>query len=184
MSARIVEERKRKLDGRVLRYRCAALHLSKERAVLLYRMEHAADVGEVHVPAGAVSFGVYWTARPYNVYHFVDAAGETLGYYCNAATETRISREAVDWLDLEVDFLITPDGRARMLDLELVPPDLAAERRAALGSAISALGRVQQVVADVEACTGPYRRLMPLRPEAAPCAGPVAAPTRRTGDGP
>lgn len=154
---RIVEERKRKLDGRVLRYRCVALQMSPERAVLLYRTVRPADVGGVHVPAGSVSYGVYWADRPYNVYHFVGAAGTTLAYYCNAATDTRIAADVVDWVDLEADVVITPDGRARVLDMELVPADLAPERRTALDRALSALGRVPEVVAEVETCTAPFR---------------------------
>lgn len=148
-----VEERKRKLDGRIFRYCCQALEVQPMRAVLLYRMERALDLGGLCIPADAVSYGIYWTGRPYNVYKWVNRHGETLAYYCNAATETRIGDDAVDWLDLEADVLITPDGHVRVLDLDEVPTDLSGEHRRALEAALVALKDAPLVVAEVEACT-------------------------------
>lgn len=149
---RTIEERKRKLDGRVLRYACEALEISPERAVVLYRMTAALDLAGVAIPADAVSYGLYWAERPFNVYRWGDPRGAVLAYYCNVAAETRISPEAVEWLDLEVDVLITPDGRVRVLDEEDVPADLAPRYRAALEQALGRLRAPGAVVAEVEAC--------------------------------
>lgn len=151
-----VEERKRKLDGRVLCYPCEGLERATGRAVLRYRMPRAVDLagGAVRVPADAVSYGVYWTDRPYNVYRWVDAAGRTLAWYCNAACETVISPDAVEWLDLEVDVLVTPDMRVRVLDAEELPADLSPPRREALNAAVAHLTRhAPQVVREVDAIT-------------------------------
>jgi len=154
---RFAEERKRKLDGRVLRYRCRALEVTPGRAVLLYRLEQAVDLPGLHIPANAVSYGVYWPDRPYNVYHWVDAGGLTLGYYCNVATDTQITDHAVDWLDLEADVLITPGGGVQVLDLDEVPADLTPEHRAVLETALAALREPAAVVGLVESLTSALR---------------------------
>lgn len=157
MGVRVVEERKRKLDGRVLRYRCEALRLTPGQAVLLYRTPAAVVLAGVLVPAGSLSFGVYWTDRPYNVYHFTDPAGETILYYCNAAAETAIAEDVLEWLDLEADVVIRRDGSWEVLDLDQVPPNLTPAHRAALDAALAELARVPLVVAAADAASGPFR---------------------------
>ena len=161
----LMEERKRKLDGRVLRYPCLGLERSERHAVLRYELEHAVDLAGLEIPPGSVSYGVYWTDRPYNVYHWTDAAGTTLAYYCNAASETVIGPDFVDWLDLELDALITPDGRVRLLDEDEVPARLSLAYRRSIDEACTAFGAAGALMAGAEASTRPYRRgATPLRP--------------------
>jgi predicted RNA-binding protein associated with RNAse of E/G family len=148
-----VTETKRKLDGRRLAFRCRALELGARRAALLYRHPEAVVLGGLRLPAGTRCFGLFWTDRPYNVYHFVGAGDETLACYCNAAAETRIGPMGVEWLDLEADVLIAPDGAAQVLDLEEVPRDLRPDLRAALGEALRLLGDAGAVLAEARAVT-------------------------------
>ncbi len=165
IGARLVEERKRKLDGRVLRYPCLGLECSQRRAVLRYDLEHAVDLAGVEIPPGSVSYGVYWVDRPYNVYHWTDAAGTTLAYYCNAASETSIGADFVDWLDLELDALILPDGRMRLLDEDEVPTHLSLVHRRSLEDARAVFHAAGSLIAAVDGCTRPYREgMVPLRP--------------------
>ena len=156
----LVEERKHKLDGRTLIYPCVGLELGPGRAVLCYRIDRDTEVadGALHLPAGTCTYAVFWTDRPYNVYHWCDARGETIAYYCNAATETEVAPEAVEWLDLEADVLITPDRCPRVLDLEEVPAHLAPAHHAALGLALSRLARDGVAIAhEADALTAPHR---------------------------
>jgi predicted RNA-binding protein associated with RNAse of E/G family len=152
-----VREVKRKLDGRVARFDCEALEVGAERAIVRYRPERDVVLGGLRLPAGTVSYGIFWRDRPYNVYLWVGPDGATLAAYCNVAAETRISAEAVDWLDLEADVLITPDGRAQVLDLEEVPGELAPPHRAALDAALARLRAGAAVLAEAERCVDPYR---------------------------
>jgi predicted RNA-binding protein associated with RNAse of E/G family len=152
-----VEERKRKLDGRVLRYPCVGLEVAPERAVLGHVLTRTVELHGILLPAGTCTYGVFWSARPYNVYQWVDPGGVTLALYCNAATDTRIGPEAVEWLDLEVDVLLTPDGRVRVVDEHEVPTDLAPEHRRALRAALGLLRAAEAVAAEVEAITRRYR---------------------------
>ncbi len=146
-------ELKRKLDGRTMRYACEPVEMGPAFAMLLYRHPVALSLAGVAIPAGSRSYGLYWTDRPYNVYHWVAAEGETLACYCNAATETRIAPASVEWLDLEADVLITPDGRGRVLDLEEVPDELSPPHRAALAGALRALADGPAVLAEARTLT-------------------------------
>lgn len=147
---RWVTERKRKLDGRVQEFPCQALVWTPVAAVLLYRPGREVVLGDLRLPADALTFGLYWAERPFNIYHWLDAAGRTLACYCNVASETRIGPEVLEWLDLELDVLVTSDGVVRFLDADEVPADLPApyrrqlqlaRRRLADGPAVLALAR-------------------------------------------
>ena len=148
-----VIERKRKLDGRVLTFRCQLLRWTPGAAVLLYRPERPVELAGLRLPAEVLSYGLYWADRPYNIYHWVHPDGRSLACYCNAATETRISPAAVDWLDLELDVLVTPDGRVRVLDEEEVPAVLSQAHQQQLAAARLALADGGAVLALARATT-------------------------------
>ena len=157
----IVEERKRKLDGRVLRFACRAVNSSQTRAILLYLPRRAVTLcdGAVQLPADAITFGLYWIDRPYNLYQWVDRTGAVLAVYANVATETVIDAWGVQWLDLELDLLITPDLRVRICDADEVPRDLAPSYRTVLAQALAQLtAGAPDIVAEAETATQRYRR--------------------------
>ncbi|MGN6810210.1 MAG: DUF402 domain-containing protein [Thermomicrobiales bacterium] len=97
---------------------------------MLYRLSRAGQVGDLLLPAGTISLGYFWTARPYNIYHWLTPTGQTLGLYANLGDRTRITPEAITWRDLVVDVLLTPDGRCQVLDEDELPPDLNSALRA------------------------------------------------------
>ncbi len=146
-----VLEVKRRLDGTVRTYSCEAVEVADEHAVLLYRLPGPGRVADLALPAGTLTVAYYWTDRPYNVYHWIAPtepgctasrtppndprgaanvanapSGETLGYYFNLSGPVRIGRDRLEWEDLEVDVLVTPDGRVRVLDEDAVPRAAAA----------------------------------------------------------
>ena len=118
-------EIKRRLDGRVDRFECSPVQLAQDEVVLLHKRSEEGRVDDLVLPAGSLTFGYFWTQRPYNVYHFVTETGRTLGVYFNVCDQTEISPETVSWRDLVIDLLVTPDGRCRVLDAEELPPDLS-----------------------------------------------------------
>ncbi|MGN6564507.1 MAG: DUF402 domain-containing protein [Thermomicrobiales bacterium] len=97
---------------------------------MLYRLSRTGQVGALLLPAGTISLGYFWTARPYNIYHWLTPTGQTLGLYANLGDRTRITPEAITWRDLVVDVLLTPDGRCQVLDEDELPPDLNSALRA------------------------------------------------------
>jgi hypothetical protein len=173
-AGRPVEERKRKLDGRVLRYPCLGLEVAPARAVLLYRVAEGLDLHGLRIPAGSASLGVFWPDRPYNVYRWLAPDGQPLGLYCNAATGTRIAADAVQWLDLEVDVVIAPDGRHRVVDLDQVPAGLGRAHRRALHDALRRLRDPCAVAREVEEITARFAGI-------ASGAGPCGAGGRAVG---
>jgi len=119
-------EVKRRLDGTVRTYPCEAVEIADDHAVLLYRLPGPGRVADLALPAGTLTVAYYWADRPYNVYHWIAPSGETLGYYFNLSGPVRIGRDRLEWEDLEVDVLVTPDGRVQVLDEDAVPEDAAA----------------------------------------------------------
>jgi hypothetical protein len=121
-----VLEVKRRLDGRVHTYSCEAAEVAADRSVLLYRLPGPGRVADLPLPAGTLTVAYYLADRPYNVYHWIAPSGETLGYYFNLSGPVRIGRDRLEWEDLEVDVLVTPDGRVQVLDEDAIPHDAAA----------------------------------------------------------
>jgi len=122
-------EIKRTLDGREKRFACRLLALAADRrhAAVLWIAPEPMHVHGVDLPAGTVSVGHFWTDRSYNVYHWLDPAGQTLGYYFNICDETRITAEVIEWRDLTVDVLAIPGGRLDVLDEHELPPELPTD---------------------------------------------------------
>ncbi len=134
-------ERKTRLDGSVAEFVCEVIALEVGRhAILRYVIDREWPIGgvDLRVPVGAVTIAHYWTDRPYNVYHWLEA-GRTLAYYCNVATETTIADDAVGYTDLAVDVLVRPSGEAVVLDEDEVPPDLAPAWRRIIARALDTL---------------------------------------------
>ncbi len=162
-----VLEVKRKLDGSVHTFPCRAAELSEDRAVLLYSLPHPGRVADLGLPEGTLTIAYYWRDRPYNVYHWIAPGGETLGYYFNLSGPVTIARDRVEWEDLEVDVLVTPDQRVRVLDEDRVPA-AASGRLQEIGRACGrVLAEWGRVIGEVQAASDRIR------------AGPAAAPAIR-----
>jgi predicted RNA-binding protein associated with RNAse of E/G family len=155
-----VLEIKRTLAGVEKRFDCKLLGKSGTHAVVLWIAPAAMQVHGVELPAGTVSFGHFWTDRNYNVYHWLDPSGRTLGYYFNIADETRIEPGEISWRDLALDVLVTPGGRFEVLDEHELPPDLDPVLRARVEAGTRAIvGDRARVLAEVEAAS---RAVAPL----------------------
>ncbi len=146
-----VLEVKRTLDGMAHTFPCRAAEITPSRAVLLYTLPHPSHVADLTLPAGTVTVSYYWIDRPYNVYHWLTPEGETLAYYFNLSGSIRITDDRVDWEDLAVDVLVTPDRRVRVLDEDQIPPG-AAQRSLEIARARDrVLGEWEQVVREIHA---------------------------------
>ncbi len=145
-----VLEVKRRLDGSVRTYPCEAVEIAADRAVLLYRLPGQGRVADLVLPAGTLTVAYYWLDRPYNVYHWMAPPGETLAYYFNLSGPVRIGPDGLEWEDLEVDVLVTPDGRVQILDEDAVPAAAAARLPEIARARERVLADWPAVVADVE----------------------------------
>jgi hypothetical protein len=119
-------EVKRRLDGSVRMYPCEVAEIDGAHAVLLYRITASGRIADVPLAPGTLTVAYYWADRPYNVYHWIAPSGDTLAYYFNISGPVRISPDRLEWEDLEVDVLVTPDRRVQILDEDEVPSAAAA----------------------------------------------------------
>jgi predicted RNA-binding protein associated with RNAse of E/G family len=157
-----VLEIKRTLGGEVLTFPCRAAEVTPKRAVLLYTASSGRRVADVELPAGTITVAYYWADRPYNVYHWVAPAGDTLAWYFNVSGPVRIADGRVEWQDLEVDVLVTTDLRLQVLDEDRLPANLPAAQRAAISDARGrVLREFRAVTREVEAAS---RGFLPPRP--------------------
>lgn len=67
---------------------------------------------------GTVSYEYYWLNRWYNVFRFHESDGRFRNFYCNINMPPRIEGNVLNYVDLDIDILIWPDGRANYLDLD------------------------------------------------------------------
>ncbi len=127
---RSITEIKTTLFGERKEFNCELLHATATEAVVIYRMPAAYQLEDILLPRGTLSVGYFWQDKPYNAYHWVDERQDTLALYFNVCDRTRIGVDAIEWRDLVVDVLITPDQRCRVLDEDDLPVDLDPDLRA------------------------------------------------------
>jgi predicted RNA-binding protein associated with RNAse of E/G family len=156
-----IVEIKHTLAGEEKRFDCLRLAGDADHAVVLWIARAPMHVHGVDLPAGTVSFGHFWTDRPYNVYHWVDPDRRTtIGFYFNLADQTRISAGELVWRDLIVDVLATPAGRLEVLDEEELPWPIDSEVAVQIAEGkMAILGAPAKVMAEIEAAS---RSLFPL----------------------
>lgn len=139
---RRILEIKRTWDGREKRFECTVLWRSGAHLVVRFVSEIELRVHDVVLPMGTVTFGHFWTDRPYNVYHWLDArTGATIGYYFNISEDTRVEGDTLSWRDLIVDILVSPGDVAAVLDEDEVPADAPERLRARIRQACATILR-------------------------------------------
>jgi uncharacterized protein len=155
-----IVEVKRTLAGVEKRFECRLLSSDARHAVVLWIAPKPMHVHGVDLPAGTVSFGHFWTDRPYNAYHWLDRTGETIGFYFNISEDTRLGPGVLEWRDLVIDVLALPGGRLEVLDEDELPVELDPALRARIDAGRAAiLNDPAAVMAEIEAAS---RALYPV----------------------
>jgi protein associated with RNAse G/E len=108
----------RKFDGSIRRTWKAKLlcydpPLIKLRGEFDSDVEHA-DLGTLK--RGTISYEFYWLDRWHNIFCFFEPSGEFRNYYLNVSMPPTFSEGVVDYIDLDVDVVVWPDGRVVVLD--------------------------------------------------------------------
>ncbi len=78
-------------------------------------VEHT-DLGVI--PRGTVSHEYYWLDRWYNIFRFLTPDGNLRNYYCNVNMPPRFENGILDYVDLDIDVLVWPDGSHNVLDMD------------------------------------------------------------------
>jgi hypothetical protein len=128
-------EIKESLAGARKQFRCRLLERTAGSAVVLFVSRVVYTVADLALPPGTITFGHFWTDRPYNVYHWLTPGGATLAHYFNLADGTALDGETLRWRDLTVDLLVRPDRAVEILDEDELPPGLDPTTRALVEAA-------------------------------------------------
>jgi predicted RNA-binding protein associated with RNAse of E/G family len=148
-----ITERKTRLDGTVVEYRCEALVVEPgQRAVVRYVIDRdrTLEGTDLVLRAGTVTIGHFWSDRPYNVYHWLEG-NRTIAFYVSVATDTSIDRDAIAYTDLVVDVLLRPSGAMEVLDEEELPPDLDPRHRLVIAKALeTCVTEARRLIAEIE----------------------------------
>lgn len=67
---------------------------------------------------GTVSYEYYWLDRWYNIFRFHEPEGALRNFYCNINTPPTYEDEVLNYVDLDIDLLVSEDFRIQILDLE------------------------------------------------------------------
>lgn len=125
--------------------------------MLDYRLTRSREVAGVRLEAGMRTIAYFWTTRAYNVYHWIQEHGGTVGFYFNAARNTELYPDRVEWTDLGLDLLVLPGRRTVWIDEEEVAA-LPSPDREAVDAIRRHLEEVHlEVVAWVERQSAAYR---------------------------
>ena len=74
------------------------------------------DLG--HIKKGTISYEYYWLDRWYNIFRFCEPDGTLRNYYCNINMPPVFENGVLDYVDLDIDIVIWPDGTVVTLDEE------------------------------------------------------------------
>ena len=68
------------------------------------------------IEGGTISYEYYWLDRWYNVFRFQTPSGQLRNYYCNINLPPKFEDGRLDYVDLDIDLLLWPDGTRKVLD--------------------------------------------------------------------
>jgi len=108
----------RKYDGRIRRTWAGGLVSANEDLItLLARFSETHfhnDLGTIH--AGTISLEYFWLDRWYNVFQFREPDGTPKAIYANIAMPATYDGSVIDYVDLDIDVILWPNGRVDVLD--------------------------------------------------------------------
>jgi uncharacterized protein len=110
----------RKFDGKIHRS-WKADFIEKRENLLLFVGEFEAEVRHSKlgvIRPGTISYEYYWLDRWYNVFKFHEPEGELRNFYCNLNMPPIFEKNVLDYIDLEIDVLVSKNFDIEILDRE------------------------------------------------------------------
>ena len=104
------------------------------------------DLGEIR--RGTISYEYYWLDRWYNFFCFHEPDGTFRNYYCNINMPPRFEHGVLDYVDLDIDVVMWPDGRVEILDEDEFDKNakLYAYPNVVLKNAVEALATILELI--------------------------------------
>src|SRR4051812_5839930 len=110
----------RKFDGTISRsWKCR--FIEQQETLLTFVGEFDIDVEHAElgfIRRGTISYEYYWLDRWYNVFRFHEPNQQLRYYYCNINMPLRFEGGTLDYVDLDIDVLVSADLSYRILDLD------------------------------------------------------------------
>ncbi len=112
----------------------------------LWTLPKTVDLGPFTIAPGDILVEYYFASQPFNIFAIYAPEEELKGWYCNVLEHTLIAPDTIDWADLALDLVVTPDGQQTVLDEdEFEALDPSPEQRARASLALNTLNEwVQQ----------------------------------------
>ncbi|MEO5859821.1 MAG: DUF402 domain-containing protein [Pyrinomonadaceae bacterium] len=118
--SRIYTVNSRKFDGTIHRsWKCEFVSGDDEKIELVGSFEHQVkhqDLGVIE--AGTVSHERFYFNRWFNHFTFEYPAGTLRNHYINICMPPQIGDDFIDYVDLDIDVIVWPDGRRQIVDEE------------------------------------------------------------------
>ena len=118
MSETPVTINSRKFDGSIGKsWTCELLEQDGPLFVFVGKFDR--EVTHEHlgvIRRGTVSYEYYWLDRWYNVFRFHEPDGEFRNFYCNINMPPTFDGRTLDYVDLDLDVLVTKDQTYTILD--------------------------------------------------------------------
>lgn len=110
----------RKFDGTIHRsWSCRLLQRKENLLMFVGEFEKEINHNKLGViRPGTVSYEYYWLDRWYNVFRFHEPNGDFRNFYCNLNLPPIFDNGVLDYIDLDIDVLITGDRQIELLDLD------------------------------------------------------------------
>lgn len=110
----------RKYDGTIRRsWQCELVATQGDAIDLVGRFEidvEHPDLGRIE--RGTISHERFYLNRWYNFFRFEDPAGTLRNYYINICLPPSVADGVIDYVDLDIDIIVWPDGRIVTLDVD------------------------------------------------------------------
>lgn len=110
----------RKSDGKIHRSWKAEL-IEVRDSLLIFVGEFETEVRHSKlgvIGRGTISYEYYWLDRWYNVFKFFEPDGELRNFYCNVNLPPRFENNVLDYVDLDIDVLVSKNFEVEILDLD------------------------------------------------------------------
>jgi uncharacterized protein len=94
-------------------------HVESVGNLLILRGEFAESVEHPDlglIGKNTISTEYFWLDRWYNVFRFEEPGGRLRNFYCNVNMPPRFDGMTLDYVDLDIDLILWPDGHVATLD--------------------------------------------------------------------
>lgn len=110
----------RKYDGSIRRsWACELIAHNGDVLDLIGKFDHQVEHPDLGlIEAGTVSHERFYLNRWYNYFVFEHPAGTLRNYYINICLPPTVGEGVIDYVDLDIDIIVWPDGLVVTVDLD------------------------------------------------------------------